>query len=74
METVEDPAYRDGEIVLSNFCEPPSEAHPTYQRQRFKNVRPCHILLLLGTLTILGSLASALWRAVEFDDLLGGFR
>lgn len=34
---------------------------------------PCHSLILLGFLTILGSLVPALWRSVARNDIQGGF-
>ncbi|MCJ1458337.1 hypothetical protein MMC28_008708 [Mycoblastus sanguinarius] len=36
-------------------------------------IRPCYILIVLGFLTIVGSLAPALWRSADRDDLSGGF-
>ena len=60
-------------IALTNLGEPESETTQIPRQQHFKSIRPCHILLFLGALTIVGSLASALWRSVEFDDLSGGF-
>lgn len=36
-------------------------------------VRPCYILILLGLISIAGSLGPAIWRANFQDDLSGGF-
>ena len=68
-----DRAQYDTEIALSNLAESQAGPDPTSQRQRLTILPPCYILLFLGALTIAGSLASALWRVVEFDDLSGGF-
>ena len=38
-----------------------------------KIIRPCHVLILLGFLTILGSLIPALWRSIARNDIQGGF-
>jgi len=35
--------------------------------------RPCYILIALGCLTIIGSLAPAMWRSENRDDIAGGF-
>ncbi len=42
-------------------------------RRLVKLIRTCHILIFLGFLTILGSLAPALWRSVARNDIQGGF-
>ena len=42
-------------------------------KQYTLGVRPCYILICLGIITIVGSLAPALWRANVHDDLSGGF-
>ncbi len=36
-------------------------------------IRPCYILIVLGILSIAGSLAPAIWQASIRDDLSGGF-
>ena len=36
-------------------------------------IRACYIFILLGVFTIVGSLASALWRSIDRDDMSGGF-
>ena len=36
-------------------------------------IRACYIFILLGVFTIVGSLASALWRSIDRDDISGGF-
>ena len=36
-------------------------------------IRACYIFILLGIFTIAGSLASALWRSIDRDDISGGF-
>ena len=66
-------ASTDDATVPSHPIEPQSASPPTPHRQHFHSLRPCHLLLLLGTLTIMGSLTAALWRAARFDDLSGGF-
>lgn len=35
--------------------------------------RPCYILIIVGVLTIIGSLGSAIWRADVLNDFSGGF-
>lgn len=42
-------------------------------RSHWRPKRPCHVLIALGVLTIIGSLAPALWRSTKRDDLSGGF-
>ena len=42
-------------------------------RRVLKLIRTCHMLILLGFLTILGSLIPALWRSVARNDIQGGF-
>lgn len=36
-------------------------------------LRPCYILIFLGVVTIVGSLAPALWRSTRESDISGGF-
>ena len=36
-------------------------------------IKTCHILIVLGSVTILGSLVGALWRTEVLDDASGGF-
>lgn len=36
-------------------------------------IRACYIFILLGVFSIVGSLASALWRSIDRDDISGGF-
>ena len=36
-------------------------------------IRACYIFILLGVFTIVGSLASALWRSIDSNDISGGF-
>ena len=36
-------------------------------------LRPCHILIFLGFVTVVGSLAPALWRSTREGDISGGF-
>ena len=38
-----------------------------------KGIRPCYILIILGILTIIISLAPAIWRSTTSKDLSGGF-
>lgn len=46
----------------------------TAKIRRFaRSIRPCHIFIFLGVLTILGSLIPAIWRSVARDDISGGF-
>ena len=40
---------------------------------RVLKIRACYIFILLGVFTIVGSLASALWRSIDRDDVSGGF-
>ena len=42
-------------------------------RERNWRVRPCYALIFLGLLTVSGSLAAALWRSVDRNDISGGF-
>ena len=72
-QLAQDTGHGESSIPLRDLGEPQREATPIVEHQHFKGVRPCYILLFLGTLTILGSLVSALWRSVEFGDLSGGF-
>ena len=48
-----------------------------FLRLRFRlfseTIKPCHVLIFLGFLTILGSLIPALWRSVARHDIQGGF-
>lgn len=44
------------------------EVHPHLPR-----IRLCYLLILLGALTVAGSLAPAIWRIVADRDLSGGF-
>jgi len=46
---------------------------PTRVLDFVKRPKPCHILILLGFLTIIGSLVPALWRSVDQNDISGGF-
>lgn len=39
----------------------------------YRSVRPCYTLIALGILTIVGSLAPAIWRSAKRNDLSGGF-
>ena len=73
VRTGEDTTQDGPSIALRNLGEPQPETAPIPQNQHFKSIRPCYILLFFGALTIVGSLTSALWRAVDFDDLSGGF-
>ncbi len=43
------------------------------QTRRQQRIRPCHIIILLGLLTIVGSLAPAFWRSIARNDISGGF-
>ena len=36
-------------------------------------IRPCHVLIILGILTIICSLIPALWRSAHRHDISGGF-
>ena len=49
-----------------------AETQPLPKRGSIK-IRPCYILIILGFLSIVGSLAPAIWRANVQDDLSGGF-
>ena len=73
VQPIQATTHREPSIALTNLGEPQPETLPIPQQQHFRSIRPCHILLFLGALTIVGSLTFALWRAVEFDDLSGGF-
>lgn len=42
-------------------------------RRFVDRIRTCHILILLGFLTFLGSLVPALWRSIAHNDIQGGF-
>lgn len=42
-------------------------------KRSLKQIRFCYTLIALGILTIVGSLAPALWRSANRDDLSGGF-
>ena len=42
-------------------------------RRFWKTIRTCHLLILLGFLTVLGRLIPALWRSVARHDIQGGF-
>ncbi len=42
-------------------------------RRNLKPIRTCHILILLGFCTVVGSLIPALWRSVARNDIQGGF-
>ena len=45
--------------------------HPVYSY--LPKVRPCYLLIFLGILTVVGSLAPALWRSSTLHDFSGGF-
>jgi hypothetical protein len=36
-------------------------------------IRPCHVLIAMGFFTIVGSLAPAIWRSTNQNDISGGF-
>ena len=48
----------------------PEKAQETRRQQR---IRPCHVIILLGLLSIVGSLVPALWRSSARNDIAGGF-
>lgn len=39
----------------------------------YRCIRPCHVLIALGFITIVGSLAPAIWRSTNRNDISGGF-
>ena len=43
------------------------------ETQRQQRTRPCHTIILLGLLTIAGSLVPALWPSSARNDIAGGF-
>ena len=43
------------------------------EHQNCLGVRPCYLLIMLGTLTLISSLVPALWQAEKHHDLAGGF-
>ena len=43
------------------------------QTRRQQGIRLCHIIILLGLLTIVGSLVPAFWRSTARNDISGGF-
>jgi len=39
----------------------------------YRYIQPCHVLMALGFITIIGSLAPAIWRSTKQNDISGGF-
>ena len=54
-----------------------SSTHRIVNRTQFRHLRftlrPCYILIILGAITVFGSLGPALWRSTARDDIEGGF-
>ncbi len=62
------------ELLLIAVSEgSPHDPEKAQQAQRQQGIRPCHIIILLGLLTIVGSLVPALWRSTARNDISGGF-
>ena len=60
-------------ISTSPSLARPSRIFQQLPHHRPLNIKTCHILILLGTITIIGSLTGALWRTEALDDASGGF-
>ena len=62
------------EMLLIALSEgSPHDPEKGQQTRREQGIRPCHIIILLGLLTILGSLVPAFWRSAARNDIAGGF-
>ncbi len=59
--------------AASNASPSQRQTSASLARLRTKYIKPCYILILLGFLTIVGSLVPALWRSVDQSDISGGF-
>ena len=55
--------------------EPTPSPIPSQRRRKLPrySYRPCHLLIFLRLLTIVGSLVPALWRVITRDDISGAF-
>ena len=66
-----------------SICEGIEAAPPTVRPARFfriqshkrfiSTIRICHVLIVSGVVTLVGSLIAALWRTEALDDMSGGF-
>lgn len=62
------------ELLLIAMSEgSPHDLEKAQQARRQQAIRPCHIIILLGLLTIVGSLVPAFWRSFARNDISGGF-
>ena len=62
------------ELLLIAMSEgSPHDLENAHQGRRQQVIRPCHIIILLGLLTIVGSLIPAFWRSIARNDISGGF-
>ena len=52
---------------------PSSLAIPQWLRRICSSMRTCYILVTLGVFSIASSLALALWRTINYEDIQGGF-
>ncbi len=62
------------ELLLIAVSEgSPHDPEKVQQTRRQQGIRPCHIIILLGLLTIVSSLVPAFWRSTARNDISGGF-
>ena len=60
-------------LLIAVREESPQDPEKAQQARRQQGIRPCHVIILLGLLTIVGSLAPAFWRSFARNDISGGF-
>jgi len=70
----ERPWLQDAETSLrSQFKTSPQKREYSWIKDQALRIRPCYILIFLGSLTIFGSLTPALLRSIDDGDVSGGF-
>lgn len=60
-------------LLIAVSAGSPHDPENVRQTRRQHRIRPCHIVILLGLLTIIGSLVPAFWRSTARNDISGGF-
>ena len=60
-------------LLIAMSEESPHDLEKAQQARRQQVIRPCYIIILLGLLTIVGSLVPAFWRSIARNDISGGF-
>lgn len=62
-----------GLLLIAASEGSPYDPEKVQQIRRQQGIRPCHIIILLGLLTVVGSLIPAFWRSTALNDISGGF-